>query len=242
MQETFETIGISKTESAVYQSLLKLGPSSIRTIAGESGVNRGTTYETLKTLVKKGLVTYTPRGKRKYFVARNPYQLIRNAEEKQMLLANALEELTTNIVPRLQRVKSSKEIADVRYFEGDSGIEEILRDVLHTSKKEYYVYSSKPVRKYLYRNFPEFTKQRIKQGIMVRVIAIGEGGEETTMAERKWLANGQSDNSTSYIIIYPPKYALISVTNEDYPYGVVIHEESIARTQKLLFDSLWNNL
>ena len=242
MQETFETIGISKTESAVYQSLLKLGPSSIRTIAGESGVNRGTTYETLKTLVKKGLVTYTPRGKRKYFVARNPYQLIRNAEEKQMLLTNALEALKTDIVPRLQRVKSSKEIADVRYFEGDSGIEEILRDVLHTSKKEYYVYSSKPVRKYLYRNFPEFTKQRIKQGIMVRVIAIGEGGEETTMAERKWLANGQSDNSTSYIIIYPPKYALISVTNEDYPYGVVIHEESIARTQKLLFDSLWNNL
>ncbi|KKR72595.1 MAG: Transcriptional regulator, TrmB [Candidatus Roizmanbacteria bacterium GW2011_GWB1_40_7] len=242
MQELLTSIGITENESAIYQSLLKLGPASIRTIATDVEINRGTTYETLKVLVKKGLVTYAPQGKRKYFAARNPYQLIRSAEKKQQLLTSAIERLKSDIVPRLLRTKSNNEIADVRYYEGDEGIEEILHDVLHSVKKKYCVYSSRTVRKYLYRNFPDFTKQRIKRGITVQVIAIGKGGEDTEMAERKWLSAGTTVNSTSYIIIYPPKYALISVTNEDYPYGVVIHEESIARTQKMIFDTVWRLL
>jgi HTH-type transcriptional regulator, sugar sensing transcriptional regulator len=242
MLETLTSIGITVNESLIYQSLIKLGPSSIRAIASDVDINRGTTYEILKTLVKKGMVTYAPKGKRKYFAARNPYQLIRRAEKKQQDIVKALDELHTTIVPRLQRSKSTDDIADVRYYEGDDGIEEILRDVLNSTKKDYCVYSSKPVRKYLYRNFPGFTQQRIKKGITVRVIAIGKGGDETEMAERKWLKSNNGDNSTSYIILYPPKYALISVTNEYYPYGVVIHEEAIAQTQMLIFESLWNTL
>lgn len=242
MDEILHSVGISKRESAIYQSLLKKGPSSIRSVASDAGYNRGTTYETLKTLIKKGLVAYAPKGKVKTFAARNPYQLIRVAEEKQSSINNALDELHSSIVPHLQNQKSDTELADVRYYEGDDGIEQILHDVLNTPGNMYYVYSSKPVRKYLYRNFPQFTKQRIQKNKNVRVIAIGTGGEEAEKSERKWLTKNNSSTSTTYMIIYPPKYALISVSNEDYPYGVVIHEDQIANTQKMIFDALWETL
>jgi hypothetical protein len=47
---------------------------------------------------------------------------------------------------------------------------------------EYYAYSSRPLRQYLYRKFPHFTEQRIAEGIAVKVIAIGEGGDPASLA------------------------------------------------------------
>ena len=53
-------LDLSEREIAIYKALLELGPSSIRDLADKSGFNRGSTYETLKTLVSKGIVSYLP--------------------------------------------------------------------------------------------------------------------------------------------------------------------------------------
>ncbi|MEY8263036.1 MAG: helix-turn-helix domain-containing protein, partial [Bermanella sp.] len=66
---TLTHLGLSQREIAIYQSLLELGPSSIRDLAQKSAVNRGSTYETLKVLVSKGIVNYLPKGKRRVFQA-----------------------------------------------------------------------------------------------------------------------------------------------------------------------------
>ncbi len=71
-------------------------------------------------------------------------------------------------------------------------MELVLRDILDSAggspKKEYAVISTKTLREHLYRPFPNFTRQRVSRGIGVRVIAVGEGGDEAELAERKWLA------------------------------------------------------
>lgn len=246
MEDALLHIGLSSPEIAVYRALQKLGPKSIRTIAASAGINRGTTYEVLKGLTKKGLVSYFPQGKRRFFMATDPDNLITLATEHQQLLTGAIETLKSDIIPALKNSRKTHSAADVQYYEGDHGIEQILRDVLETvgtqRKKEYYVYSAKPMRRYLYKNFPNFTKHRIAQKINVQVLAIGEGGEEAPHATRKWILVSRGIFLTSYIIIYPPKYSIISLTDEDYPYGVVINEPSIAQTQKIIFDALWNTL
>ena len=43
-------------------------------------------YETLKVLVKKGIVNYLPKGKRRIFQAEDPSRLLALAEEKQQEL------------------------------------------------------------------------------------------------------------------------------------------------------------
>jgi Predicted transcriptional regulators len=70
-QQIFEQLGLSERDVSIYKALLALGPSAIRTVAERAGVNRGTTYECLKSLQQRGVVTYLPKGKRRYFSARD---------------------------------------------------------------------------------------------------------------------------------------------------------------------------
>ncbi len=65
--ESLHHLGLNEREISVYRALLRLGPASIRDVAAESGINRGSTYETLKHLATKGVVNYFPRGKRRNF-------------------------------------------------------------------------------------------------------------------------------------------------------------------------------
>ena len=51
---SLKSLDLSDREIAIYLALLELGPASIRDIAAKADVNRGSTYETLKTLVKNG--------------------------------------------------------------------------------------------------------------------------------------------------------------------------------------------
>lgn len=52
-----ENIGLDQREISTYQVLLKLGSASIREIATQNGINRGSTYETLKGVAGKDIVS-----------------------------------------------------------------------------------------------------------------------------------------------------------------------------------------
>lgn len=244
-QDAFEQLGLTARETLLYQTLLKLGPSSIRDIAEHSGVNRGSAYESLKQLQSKGVVSYFPKGKRRFFSAESPDILLDLAEEKRQRLDKTIESLKNTIIPNLHQQQPDYHQTNVRYYEGDDGIEWVLRDILNVvseqDNKEYCVFSSKPIRPYLYRPFPNYTKQRIKLGINVKVIALGDGGEDAELSERKWIkTEGAVD--ASYIAIYPPKCAIISLASNNFPSAVVLESQDIAKAQQIIFDTLWKML
>ena len=238
-------LDLSDREIAIYEALLKSGPASIRDIASRTSINRGTTYETLKQLANKGIVSYFPKGKRRFFMAEDPDRLLKLAERKQQALSSAIDQLQREIVPGLKDLKPDFSPGNVRFYEGDDGVELVLRDILDSASrsedKHYAVISTKTLREHLYRPFPNFTKQRVALGINVKVIAIGEGGDEAELAERKWLPAGDAKDA-SYIAIYPPKIALITLASSNFPVVVVIDSPAIAATQKLLFGTLWRLL
>ena len=50
--DSLRALDLTDRQVRIYHTLLRLGPASIRDVAAESGVNRGTTYETLKEWVE----------------------------------------------------------------------------------------------------------------------------------------------------------------------------------------------
>jgi len=243
--DIFNQLGLSAREVSIYKALLSLGPASIRNIAEKAGINRGTTYETLKELQQKGIVTYLPKGKRRFFSPREPEVLLQLAEERRHALENAIDGLKESVIPGLNHLRPDLNTANVQFYEGDEGIEWVLRDILNTvsaqQEKQYAVFSSKPIRPHLYRPFPNFTLQRVQKGIEVKVIAIGDGGEDAALSERKWIrTEGKVD--AAYIAVYPPKCAIISLASENYPTAVVIHSKEVATAQQIVFDTLWKLL
>lgn len=240
--DSLHQLGLNDREISIYRALLRLGPASIRDVAAESGVNRGSTYETLKKLASKGVVNYFPRGRRRVFQAEEPEQLLQLGERRQQALSHAMEQLRNEVIPELKQSRADFSPGNVRFYEGDDGVELVLRDILDSTaanpERGYAVISTKTLREHLYRPFPNFTRQRVSRGIQVRVIAVGEGGDEAELAERKWLAAPDAADA-SYIAIYPPKVAMITLASQNYPVVIIIDSPAIASTQKMLFDTLW---
>ncbi len=241
----FSAIGLVPREIQIYKALLQLGPASIRDVAAESGINRGTAYETLKKLAEKGIVNYFPRGKRRFFQAESPERLLSLGEERQSAIEIAIQQLREEIVPSLKQAQPEMNLGNVRFYEGYDGVALVLGDILETTETElepsYSVISTQRLREHLYKPFPNFTRQRVNKGIKVRVIAVGEGGDDAELAERKWLPGGKASDA-SYIAIYPPKVAMITLARPNYPVVIIIDSEAIASTQQIMFNTLWGFL
>lgn len=239
-------LGVSEAAAITYEAMLDLEAVSIRTVAAKSGVNRGTTYEALKHLRTLQLVSTKHIGKREHFVAESPekiFDLIRDRRKELLHLSDEAQQLIPNLLARSVR-PAGRPL--VRYYEEDEGIVTILKDILQTCRrlpdKTYYVYSSGSIRKYLYRKFPSFTDKRIAEGINVKAIALGPGGEPSPLSERRWLPDNQNDEFSSYIIIYGDKVAHIAVSGDYTPYGVVIEDTNVAAMHRVMFKNTWASL
>ncbi len=236
-------LGFSDKEAKIYLSLLSLGPSSVRKLAEISEINRGTAYDILKSLQEMGVVSYYNKDTKQYFVAENPeklHDLVKKQQDELNSVDSQLEKMISEL-HALHNKGGDRPVA--RYYEKDE-INMILEDVLTTcedsEEKLYRIYSAEGMREYLYESFPTFSDVRIAKGVGVKVIAIGEGGELRGLDERKWLKTEESTNT--YIIIYPGKTAYISLNAKSEPVGVVIENDGVCKTQKLIFDNLWSFL
>lgn len=236
-------IGLNDKEIKVYLACLKLGPSSVRKLAKQAEINRGTTYDILKSLQELGLISYYHQDKHQYFIAEDPSKLKDVLEQKQQQLKETKTQIE-EIIPQLQLIHDNagdKPVA--KYYEGEGGIKTILQDVLKvcgSGSKEYYVYSSSTIKKYLYSAYRSFSAERIKTNIKVKSISIGPGGSTVGLDERRWLTKKES--APTYILIYNNKMAMISVDIDDKPIGVIIEDKNIYQTQKMIFEFVWAKL
>lgn len=241
----FDLLGLSNRDSRIYTSLIRSGLSSIRRISDDTGINRGTVYESIKKLQAAGLVSYQRANINKKYFAEEPSKILDLIKSKQEELSE-LAKSTEEVIPLLAKDVAYMPYSNIKFYEDHEGISVILRDVLETvgsmENKEYYAISSKPMRKYLYKKFPGFTKQRIEKNIFVKVIAIGGGGDEVNLASRKQLNTNTGVQPTSYNLIYGDKFATITLNDNMNPYGIVIEDSGVAAMQRLMFDKLWDDM
>jgi HTH-type transcriptional regulator, sugar sensing transcriptional regulator len=248
IQIILKNFGLSEKEISVYLALIELGSSSVRTIAEKAKVNRGTTYDILKALINMGIVSYYNKESKQYFIAERPETLLAVIEKKQEDLINIRADIEESLPIFRTLFERQGGKPSVKLYEGMIGIRHILEDVLKCVEKikdkTYYVYSSATVRKNVYLAMKDFSKKRIQKKIKVKTIALGEGGNLVGLDERKWmkLSNVKETLRPTYEIIYSGKVAHISLDNAENPVGVVIENEEIYQTQKLIFEHNWKNL
>lgn len=236
-------LGLSDKEADVYLAVLSGGPDSVRAIATKAGVNRGTAYDLLKELVRQGAVGYYNKEKKQYFVAERPEKLMNVLAQKIEALEGSREALKTAL-PELQSLYDSGGTKPTaKLYEGESGIRTVLEDVLESCEADggsYLAYSAADLRDMLYRSLPSFTKERIRRKISVKVIALGGGGADAELAERRWLT--KKEGAPTYTLIYDSKVAAISLGADGTPQAVLIEDSAIADTQRMIFESLWKTL
>ena len=226
VESILQDYGLSDKEIKVYLSLLQAGISSVNRISNKSQIQRTTTYDVLKSLKEKGLVSFVTKDKKTFFEAVHPSKLISILKEKQNKI--------NKILPYLVKIRETAvEKPKVTLYEGKTGLISILEDIINT-KKDFLCYTSKnELLKILEYYFPNFIKRRIKAGIKAKLILnekpIADELTEYKIVDKKF-------NTATWI--YGNKVAILSLTKQE-PIGIVIENKEIADTQRIVFDLMW---
>lgn len=236
-------IGLSIRDKRVYEALAKMPEASVRKIADETSINRGSVFESLKDLLKVGLVTRALFGKRLVYRAKDPEVLREIIEEKRQELRRAKYSVDSYIASLDDQVSNPELFHFTSLYKGDEGVAAILRDVLKTCRvdgiSEYRSISSPKVSRYMYNNFPHFSRERVKQGLFVKVLRQGvRVTEEIGGAESRYL--GQTPYDTGcYTLIYGHKVAIITLSQTNETSGVIIDNQHFSSVQQQMFDAMW---
>lgn len=237
-------LGLPDKEIKVYLTLLEYGPISVRSLAELANLNRGTVYDTLKSLQERGMVSYYHQETKQHFVAEDPAKLFKLVQDKEEELKSTKSKIK-EIIPELKSLQDkggSK--PTTKFYEGKAGVRFILDDVLSSMReaqgKEYYIYSATNTSDDINNAYPDFTRERIKKKIHVKAISLAKGGKTHGLDERRWL--GTNKESATFILIYVGKCTFISRDAKDAPVGVIIENETIYETQKIIFLKLWELL
>lgn len=241
-EQLLTKFNLSPKAAKVYLALLERGASSIRQVAEAAGINRQTTHELLRSLIDRGIVTYYRERSREAYVAEDPGLLVRVADEELETLHRYREELKGSLAKLRALHERARGLATVHFYTNLKGVRTILEDVLKVVAQEkeklYRVYSSASIAPVLHEAYPKFTKHRIERNIRVRVFGLGGEGKTRGLDERKQLT--KDIPSPSYILIYGQKVAMISLDEHRRPRGVLIEDEALAETQRLIFDEEWS--
>ncbi|MCK4650284.1 hypothetical protein KAT36_03560 [Candidatus Pacearchaeota archaeon] len=234
MQEELKEFGLTDKEIKVYLACLKSGTALVQDIAKNAGTYRTYTYEILKSLKEKGLVSYVIKSGKQYFEVAEPEKLINILKEK--------ENKIKKILPNLKELhKSSTEKPKVELYENKEGLKTILDDIINT-KKEILVYGSTEKQlKILEFYFPNYITRRVKAKIHTRVITEKSPqtiemlkSEKKEFRESRFILKFEFPTVT---YIYGNKVAMISLEKEII--GLIIESKAIANTQKQVFELLW---
>jgi len=131
-------LGLTEKQSLVYLTALELGYTSIQKIAQKAKISRPTTYEIVKSLKQKGLVSESKDKNKRYFIAESPDKLlgILRIEKKE------IEEKEREFLRIISALKSKYFLGDkseIKTYKGKAEIESLFEDFLTTQSKKIYV-------------------------------------------------------------------------------------------------------
>lgn len=117
-EKYLQEIGLNEKEASIYIALLQVDNASVIEIANKTKINRSTVYVVLEGLIKKGLVSEIPVGKKVHYRAESPERLETFVEGQRILLEERSKKLK-DIIPQIKGIqRASGERPVVKYFEG----------------------------------------------------------------------------------------------------------------------------
>ena len=236
IEKAIESAGLTSAESKVYLSLIKLGSSMTGPIIRESGLNSSVAYNCLQRLMGEGLVSYNIKGKKKYFFASDPKNLVRILKDKEEMLLEA--------VPLLEKLNNTaKNKQEIFIFEGPKAARTIFNDILDTLKKgeEQLVIGISESDSGMGEFIKKWDEKRVKRGIVKRVIINDKESNWLKYYKNQPLTKVKSMqeifNMRFTINVYGNKAALVIWGR--YPTYILIERKEVADNFRKYFNFLW---
>ena len=122
LREKLIGLGLKEKEADVYLAVLSFKKSTVTDINKKSGITRTNVYQYLESLLRKELICKTVSGKRLYYRAENPRNIISYLNKEKVEIERKKEKIE-KIIPELKTIfNESMERPSVKFYEGKDGI------------------------------------------------------------------------------------------------------------------------
>lgn len=241
--ELLGTLGLTKTEAAIYRAGLALSPASATSLSRKTGIKRPTVYHALETLMQKGLAAKKGMGARLAFTMAAPATL-KSLVERQI---DRLEKQKASIdlLTPLLAAHSAAAKVDVAHYEGVEGVRAVVEEALYCGSRRWEIIAPK---ENFFAQFDKdyaryFLETRERRNIIAR--SLWEKGlprhvlseQELRMRNPRWLPDAVKGAFKSLLILFDDKVAIIS--SYDALSAILIRSEEVHATFKAVFEALW---
>lgn len=256
LNEQLKHAGLNDKEALIYASLLDLGGSGFPSaIAEKAGIKRSTAYKILLGLTIKGLVNELQKKNKIFYQVEKPDKLIRHAKNQVQMAEDNLEK-AERLFPELQGLYtlSSSNKPKVFYFEGREEVASIYLEMITPGQKPYEMLAFANAKAFKasmsFKQVRHFVKTKEKLGIPVRAIVpdteedrqfnptVFEGIHKKYWPDLRYIP-AELFPFESEITIFGTDKIAIAKFGPKNPVGVIIEDEVIHGTIKLMFEVAW---
>jgi len=171
--QLLEEIGLTKTETKIYLTLLKIGQSTTTNIVHDARIHASKVYEFLDKLMQKGLVSYVIKANKKYFTAANPKHLKEFLREKQRRIVEQ-QTAIDKLLPGLQAMQQASPMQiKVEVYQDLRGVKSLYEKLLTLFRKgdTSYVIGAPRIANEVIEGFLlDWHERRIKRGVRCKYI------------------------------------------------------------------------
>jgi sugar-specific transcriptional regulator TrmB len=230
-----EEIGLTANEAKTYLELSRAGSISAGNLAKRVDMHRSRMYEALDRLIRKGLVHFIELNNVKHYEAQQP--------EKLLELLNERKEHINKLIPEIKGIQSQPEITQkIHAYQGIGGIKTLL---VETQKAKEYVVFGAPESslKILGETYWKNYNQKIRDNKIITKMIFDESlrnwskevSKINTKTKIRYLEK-HFDNLTETFVFDD---TVIIITWSAQPIGVLMKDNTIAKSYKQFFEMLW---
>lgn len=231
-------LGLSDKETSVFLVLIQGGEMTAEQVATVTKLNRSTTYVQLKLLMDRGLASTFKRGKKTFFAAESPSNLVRLVEQKRESILKQEVEIKSIVADLLKVFGNVVDRPTVRVFEGKEGLVTMRNSMLETDAGTILVAASFDAMAKIFNDeeLMDFSRRRSASKKQSVVLYTKTGEDVQTVPPQKILRVDQKKFPFGAdVYIYGDTVSFASTKNQIV--GVTIKNADIAMTMKALFDS-----
>lgn len=234
-------LGFSEKEARVYMATLELGEATVQDLAKQSKIKRTSIYHVLDKLKTESILIESKRGKKNYYVAISPKELMKKVRENVFNFENMLDEIE-------ERRHSVYHKPRVYFLYGASGFKHVWDMLFESDCKEYWIITEGEnflgfvKEKYI---LDEIIKEKQRRGIKSRQLIV-DSPYAQKIIKRDSLENRVSrllpkDSKIHFTEIITDKFvAFISPRWDNLLF--ITENKSFAETRQSLFRLTWDSL
>jgi sugar-specific transcriptional regulator TrmB len=241
MIEELRQLGLTEYEARVYSALLKLKTATGGQIAGESKVPHGKTYESLRSLSEKGLITILS-VEPKIFKLIDPKIGIKNLIERKITSFEENGKATLGAIEKIEMPRKEEAIEKLEIYSG--GVQkqyELASQLMDATKKQIVVISKgERMPPSVFRKI----NQLVSKGIDYRLIVFQFNGNREWV--KKFLDNGVKvrhfKTGEFTLVIRDKEEVLLVIRNPKNPedrINLLFRDTAIAAAMAVYFETIW---